>query len=132
MQALFQIIIAQTPPGRVIDQFLNRPLTNTKLQQKTRFRQIVVGVATNVAEIDQTIRPLLGEHWSLERMDTTLVCVLRCAVWELLLGPATTPARVIIKEYLKISEGFAENGETRFANALLDRVARSARASEFK
>ena len=131
VQALFQIALARTPPARVIEQFLDRPATDSNVLHKTRFRRIVAGVAQSTAEIDGTIRPLLGENWSLERLDTTLLCVLRCAVWELLYGPDSTPARVVITEYLKICYGFSEDREVKFANALLDRVARSARVSEF-
>ena len=131
VQALFQIAVAQTPPARVIEQFLDRPVTDCNVLHKTRFRRIVAGVAQSTAEIDGTIRPLLGENWSLERLDTTLLCVLRCAVWELLHCADSTPARVVITEYLKICYGFGEDREVKFANALLDRVARSARISEF-
>ena len=131
MQALFQITVTGASAERVIDEFLVRPVTDSHVAHKPQFRRIVAGAAGRLAELDATIDPLLGEHWSLKRLDITLLCVLRCAIWELLHAAPAAPARVVIAEYLKIACGFAEEGEVKFANALLDRVARSGRVGEF-
>ena len=131
VQALFQISVTGASPERVIREFLDRPVTDSSVAHKPQFRRIVTGAAGCLTELDATIDPLLGERWSLKRIDTTLLCVLRCAIWELHHASRKAPARVVIAEYLKVAYGFAEDGEIRFANALLDRVARSARVSEF-
>ncbi len=131
VQALFQVTVAGTSTDRVIEEFLDRPITGKPVSHRPRFRRIVTGTGQSLAELDGTIEPLLGEGWSLRRLDTTLLCVLRCAAWELIHPSRTAPARVVIAEYLKVARGFAEGGELGFVNALLDRIARSARASEF-
>ncbi len=131
MQALFQVTVAAAAPERVVEEFLANPVIGAPVAHRSRFRRIVTGAGGRLAELDARIEPLLGEGWSLKRLDTTLLCVLRCAVWELLDPSRAAPARVVIAEYLKIAGGFAEGREMQFANALLDRVARSTRADEF-
>ena len=42
-----------------------------------------------------------------------------------------TPAKVIINEYMSVAHGFFSGEEPRMANAVLDRIARILRPSEF-
>ena len=55
----------------------------------------------------------------------------RAGCAELWGGGAQPPARVVINEYLDIAHGFFGGEEPRFANGVLDAVARALRPEEF-
>ena len=60
-----------------------------------------------------------------------LRALLRAGCAELWGGGAQPPARVVINEYLDIAHGFFGGEEPRFANGVLDAVARDLRPEEF-
>jgi transcription antitermination protein NusB len=72
----------------------------------------------------------LPDDWPLARIDPVLRALMRAGAAELSMldGP---PAKVVINEYLDIARGFFTGPEPGLANAVLDRLARSLRASEF-
>lgn len=130
VQALFQAEIAGTPTGRLVGEFLEHWIGDPRRTDRKWFRSLVEGVGGGREALDARIRPHLAEDWSLERTDTTLLCLLRCAAWELV-HCGDTPARVVISDYVGIAKGFADRGEAGFVNAVLDTLAREARAAEF-
>lgn len=91
------------------------------------FADIVRGVAARGTEIDGLIGAALADGWSLERLDRPLLAVLRAATFELLARP-DAPAGAIIDEYLEVTKALGDRSQVSFANAVLDRVAREARA----
>jgi N utilization substance protein B len=66
----------------------------------------------------------------LARIDPVLRALMRAGAAELSMddGP---PAKVVINEYLDIARGFFTGPEPGLANAVMDRLARTLRASEF-
>ena len=84
----------------------------------------------NAAAVDTAIAAALDRDWPLAKLDPVLRALLRAACGELAGGPAP-PARVVINEYLDIARGFFTGPEPGLANAVLDRLARTLRASEF-
>ena len=73
----------------------------------------------------------LGADWPLPRLDPVLRALLRAGCAELWGGGAQPPARVVINEYLDIAHGFFGGEEPRFANGVLDALARALRPEEF-
>jgi N utilization substance protein B len=67
----------------------------------------------------------------MERLDPVLRALLRAAAAELF-DASGAPARAVINEYLDIAHGFFAGEEPRFANGVLDRLARLMRAQEFE
>lgn len=130
VQALFQAEIADTPAERLVDEFIDHWIGDPRRTDCKRFRSLVEGVRGEREALDASIGRHLAEDWSLRRTDTTLLCLLRCAAWELA-HCEDTPARVVISDYVRVAEGFAERGETGFVNAVLDTLARETRAAEF-
>ena len=82
------------------------------------------------AEIDRAISSCLTTSWRLKRIDSILRALLRAAAWELM-ARHDVPARVVIDEYIEIARRFDATEECAFVNAVLDRLARRERASEF-
>lgn len=130
VQALFQAELAGTPVDRLVPEFFEHWVGEPRRTDRKWFRSLVEGVTGERENLDARIAPRLADGWSLERTDTTLLCLLRCAAWELV-HCESTPARVVISEYLRVAEGFADEGETGFVNAVLDTLARETRAAEF-
>ena len=80
--------------------------------------------------VDPLLVDALPHDWPLARLDPVLRALLRAGVAELSMtdGP---PAKVVINEYLDIARGFFMGPEPGMVNAVLDRLARSLRETEF-
>ncbi|WP_041794341.1 transcription antitermination factor NusB [Pararhodospirillum photometricum] len=94
------------------------------------FCQLVRGAAAERARLDEVIQATLSSDWPWERLEALVRAILRAGVYELLERPRTPP-KVAIKEYVDIALAFYSGPETKLVNALLDRVARSARPEAF-
>ena len=88
---------------------------------------MVEGVIARYEEIDVLIEGKLSETWSLERLDKTMLQVLRCGTWELLARP-DVPTATAISEYVDVAHAFFEKREAKFVNAVLDGVAKDVRS----
>ncbi len=93
------------------------------------FRVIVQGVLDRQRKIDPTVDDLLAKGWPLKRIENVMRAILRAGAWELLYSP-DVPVKVVISEYVDIARAFFEREETSMVNAVLDRLAREARAGE--
>lgn len=94
------------------------------------FAAIVRGVARRRREIDRMIETALGPQWSFERLEVLLRTILRAGVWELLEN-RQAESRVVISEYLDLTDAFFVGREAGMVNAVLDRIGRIVRAEEF-
>ena len=96
------------------------------------FGTIVRKAARNGETLDGILTGLLDADWPLTRLDPVLRALLRAATAELWGEEANAPpAKVVINEYLDIAHGFFGGEEPRFANGMLDALARSLRPKEF-
>ena len=136
VQALYQIDHSGTAASIVLEEFLRFRLgesfdtENDVAPDKALFTQIVRGVTSRGAELDEPIGAALTERWTLDRIEIILRAILRAGVYELLAAPST-PARVIITEYVDVAHAFYEGQEPGMVNGLLDRIARRLRPAEF-
>ena len=95
------------------------------------FEDIVRGVVRVQLKIDPAIERRLAVKWTLARLDATARAILRSGAYEILHHPST-PAAVVIDQYLEIAKSFFGDGdEPKFINAALDAMARDLRAEEF-
>ncbi|MBX2853998.1 MAG: transcription antitermination factor NusB [Rhodobacteraceae bacterium] len=91
------------------------------------FRDLLRGVVERQTEIDKLTDAALVEKWPLGRVDPTLRAIFRCGGYELL-ARADVPYKVAINEYVDVAKAFFTGGqEARFANAVLDHMARRTR-----
>ncbi|MGC6536328.1 MAG: transcription antitermination factor NusB [Candidatus Puniceispirillaceae bacterium] len=91
------------------------------------FNELTALMADNQNEIDQMIAELLDDDWSLDRLARHDLSALRAAVAELKFMPHI-PAKAIISEYASLTDAY--QGDVKFANAIMDRLARSLRKLE--
>ena len=94
------------------------------------FTALVRKAANNGETIDGILTQHLDKDWPLAKLDPVLRALLRAACTEFW-GGKEPPARVVINEYLDIAHGFFGGEEPRFANGVLDAMARTLRAEEF-
>jgi N utilization substance protein B len=141
VQALFQSEQNAEPAEAVIQQFVRHRLGSQPGEgglEEGRvpeadlplFTLLVRGVATHAEEIDGIVSPHLARDWPLEKLDPVLRALLRCAALELWQAK-DPPARVVINEYLDVAHGFFGQDTARFANGVMDTLARHLRAPEF-
>ena len=93
------------------------------------FHTLFGGTEHDVKAIDTEIAAQLVDGWSLERLTRVELAVLRCGAFELRSMPHI-PARVVISEYAALSD--ACGCDVGFVNAVLDRLARTARVNEME
>jgi N utilization substance protein B len=82
---------------------------------------IVRHVSRNLVEIDELLADVTT-NWRMERLGAIERCVLRVGAAELTL--AQTPPKVVIQEFVMLSERFASAASAKFVNGVLDALAR--------
>jgi transcription antitermination protein NusB len=137
VQALYQSEHTGEAMEPVIAQFLHHRLGGGAFEDgsvpeadKALFSAIVRRAAKHGETLDGIISGYLDADWPLARLDPVLRALFRAAAAELW-EQKTPPARVVINEYLDIAHGFFGGEEPRFANGVLDALARGLRAEEF-
>ena len=91
---------------------------------------VVATLDTGGARVDDELRAVLDERWTVARLAATDRAVLRVAVAELLARPGS-PARVVLDEAIEIARMFGSDESGAFVNGVLDRAARRLRPAEF-
>jgi N utilization substance protein B len=141
VQALFQSEQAGDNPEAVIDQFVRHRLGelpgNNGFEdgrvpdaEVPLFTRIVRSAASQQHTIDTMLTEALPADWPLNRIDPVLRALLRAGGAELAMADGP-PTKVVINEYLDVARGFFTGAEPGMANAVLDRLARWLRPSEF-
>ena len=87
---------------------------------------IVKGTLARQDEIDTLIAAKLAEGWKLERLDKTMLQILRAGAYELI-ARADIPTGTAIGEYVDVAHAFFDAREAKFVNGVLDAVAKDVR-----
>jgi N utilization substance protein B len=133
VQALYQREMEATPLARLLDEFhqhrLGQEIEDEQYEKAdvAFFDDVVSGVVARQEEIDALLSERLAAGWRLDRLDKTLLQILRAGAYELLARP-DVPTSSAISEYLDVAHAFFERGDARFANGVLDAVAKAVRA----
>ena len=90
------------------------------------FDDVVKGVSARKDELDEILSGKLAEGWRLERLDKTMLQILRAGAWELMARP-DVPTGSAISEYVDVAHAFFEPREAKFVNGVLDGVAKVVR-----
>ena len=100
---------------------------------KHRFKKFIKDVVNGTIERDDLIKEELETHLKndlvLTHLDKLFQVIIKCAVFELLYKPNTS-SKIIIKEYLTASNFFLEDSQTKYLNALLDKISKKIRNSD--
>ena len=132
VQALYQRQMEATPLAKLLDEFhqhrLGREIEDVHYAdaEVDFFDDVVSGTIAREEEIDALLRERLTQGWSLERLDKTLLQILRAGAYELL-ARADVPTGSAISEYVDVAHAFFDQREAKFVNGLLDAVAKAVR-----
>ncbi len=137
VQALYQQHMEGTAMTRLLDEFhqhrLGRTIDDDDFDDAEYadaevpfFDDVVRGVDARRDEIDALVAEKLAAGWSLERLDKTMLQVLRAGTYELI-ARVDVPAAVTINEYVEVAKAFFDDGQAKFVNGILDAVAKGAR-----
>ena len=132
VQALYQHTMEATPIPQLLHEFhmhrLGAEIEDDQYEDADVdfFDDVVQGTTARLAEIDALIEDKLAAGWSLTRLDRTLHQILRAGTYELL-ARRDVPVGSVINEYLDVAHAFFDSKDTRFANGLLDAIAKDVR-----
>lgn len=134
VQALYQKDMEGTALARLLDEFhqhrLGREIEEGEQYAEAEvdfFDDVVRGVDARRDEIDALITGRLSEGWSIRRLDKTMVQVLRAGTYELV-ARADVPVGSVISEYVDVAKAFFDDREAKFANGVLDAIAKDVRS----
>ena len=99
---------------------------------KHRFKKFIKDVVNGTIERNDLITEELETHFKedliLSHLDKLFQVIIKCAVFEFLYKPKTS-SKIIIKEYLNASNFFLDVSQTKYLNALLDKISKKVRTS---
>ena len=100
---------------------------------KHRFKKFIKDVVNGTIErndlITEELEINLKEDLILSHLDKLFQVIIKCAVFEFLYKPKTS-SKIIIKEYLNASNFFLDDSQTKYLNALLDKISRKIRTTD--
>ena len=132
VQALYQRQMEGTPLARLLDEFhqhrLGKEIEDAQYNEAEVefFDDVVSGVDARAEEIDALLSERLAEGWNLQRLDKTMLQILRAGGYELL-ARADVPVGTVISEYVDVAHAFFDEREAKFVNGVLDAVAKAVR-----
>ena len=95
-----------------------------------RFKKFIKDIVNGTIErndlITEELETKLKGDLILSHLDKLFQVIIKCAVFELLYKPKTS-SKIIIKEYLTASNSFLEDSQTKYLNALLDKISKNIR-----
>jgi transcription antitermination protein NusB len=137
LQTLYEVDLAQHPPGDVLRRNLDEPPTenvnpvsppDTKVREYAR--ALVEGVLDNAENLDQTIEEC-APSWPLDQMARVDKCILRLAIFEILFDNRV-PLKAAINEAVELGKRFGSDSSSRFINGVLGTVATDGQARGLK
>ena len=98
---------------------------------KHRFKKFIKDVVKGTIERDEVINDEISKHLNtdlnLKKLDKVFQVIVKSAIFELLYKQKIS-SKIIINEYLKASNFFINDGQTKYLNALLDKISKKIRS----
>ena len=100
---------------------------------KHRYKKFIKDVVNGTIERKELIQNLmdreLKEDINENKTELMTKLMIKAAIYELMYMHKT-PVKVVISEYLKVSDFFVERGQKSFLNAILDKVSKVSRVED--
>jgi N utilization substance protein B len=125
LQAIYQWQVTDDDIKSIKVQFLDK--ANSKKVDRDYFDDLLKGVVTNVAVIDETIAPFLDRK--IGDLDLVELAVMRLATYELM-KRSDVPYKVVINEALELAKDFGSVEGFKYVNGVLDKAAHLLRSEE--
>ena len=120
-----RVIIIQKIYSKIFNNEEN--LTFPKHRFKKFIKDVVNGTIERYELIEEEINSHLSNDLNLKRQDKVFEIIIKSAIYEILYKPNTS-TKIIIKEYLNASNFFIDNSQTKFLNAVLDKISKKLRS----
>ena len=121
-----RVIIIQKLYGKFFND--DADLFFPKHRFKKFIKDIVLGTIERNDLIKDEVKNYLSEDLQLTNLDKVFQIIIKSAIYELLYKHKTS-TKIIIKEYLDASNFFLEDGQTKYLNAILDKIAKKIRTT---
>ena len=97
---------------------------------KHRFKKFIKDVVNGTIERDDIIHEEITKHLKedlkISNLDKVFQLIIKSAIFELMYKPKIS-SKIIIKEYLNASNFFIDLSQTKYLNALLDKISKKLR-----
>ena len=97
---------------------------------KQRFKKFIKDVVNGTIERDDVIHEEITNHLNddlkISNLDKVFQVIIKSAIFELMYKPKIS-SKIIIKEYLNASNFFIDLSQTKYLNALLDKISKKLR-----
>ena len=120
-------------PRVIIIQKLYSKYYNNELElnfPKHRFKKFIKDVVNGTIERDDIIHEEITNHLNddlkISKLDKVFQVIIKSAIFELMYRPKIS-SKIIIKEYLNASNFFIDLSQTKYLNALLDKISKKLR-----
>jgi N utilization substance protein B len=122
-----RVIIVQKLYGKFFND--DEDLTFPKHRFKKFIKDVVLGTIERDEVIKEEVKNHLSEDLQLTNLDKIFQIIVKSAVFEFLYKPKIS-TKIIIKEYLNASNFFLEDSQTKYLNAILDKIAKKIRNTD--
>ena len=121
-----RVIVIQKLYGKYFNEDEN--LTFPKHRFKKFIKDVVNGTVERDDVINEEIKNHLKNDLNMRNLDKVFQVIIKSAIFEFLYKPKTS-INIIIKEYLNASNFFIGTSQTKYLNALLDKISKKIRIS---
>jgi Transcription termination factor len=121
-----RVIVIQKLYGKYFNE--DESLTFPKHRFKKFIKDVVLGTIERDEIINDEILNHLKSDLNLKNLDKVFQIIIKSAIFEFLYKPKIS-SKIIINEYLKASNFFIEEEQTKYLNALLDKISKKIRNS---
>ena len=110
---------------KVYSQLINKDqkIIFEKHRFKKFIKDVVLGTIERLEIINEEIKNI-EKNFNLKNLDDVFRIIIQCATFEILYKPNLS-RKIIIKEYLNVSNLFLNNSQTKYLNAILDSLAKT-------
>ena len=116
-----RVIIIQKVYGQLVNQDQQIIFENHRF--KKFIKDVVLGTIERLELINEEINNI-ESNFNVKNLDDIFKIIIQCATFEFLYKPNLS-RKIIIKEYLNVSNFFLSNSQTKYLNAILDSIAKN-------
>ena len=127
VQALYESTINKKGVNDSFDELILHIVENSDFKNKINSskllltKEIFKGVFSNLKEIDLILKSSLNNKSKVQSFDKLLLSIFRCAIYEIEVKKQISK-KIVISEYLLISNHFFGNKEATLINGVLDNL----------
>ena len=116
-----RVLIIQKVYGQLINN--DQKIIFEKHRFKKFIKDVVLGTIERLEIIDIEIKNL-EKNFNLKNIDDIFKIIIQCATFEFLYKPNVS-RKIIIKEYLNVSNFFLNDSQIKYLNAILDKLSKN-------